>query len=250
MRYLDNIDAVLLDIEGTTTSISFVYDELFPYARAKVSTFIPAHWGTAELSTALDELRAQAVSDVEAGVEGAFNIPEEGASLDEIQQAFVKNVLWQMDSDVKTTGLKMLQGMIWVDGYKSGQLKGHLYSDVLPAMERLLSLGKTLNIYSSGSVAAQKLLFGHSVEGDLTPKIRGYFDTTTGPKKEAASYKAIASSLGLEPQRILFLTDNIDEGYAARDAGVSVVMSVRPGNKALPETDFPCITSFSQLFVD
>ena len=250
MAPINDVDAILMDIEGTTTSISFVYDELFPYARDKVAAYLAEHWGESDLVHPIAELRKQADEDLAAGHEGAVVIPGEGATDEAIQQALCQSVYWQMESDRKTTGLKALQGLIWVDGYRTGQLRGHLFDDVRPALDRFAALGKTLYIYSSGSVAAQKLLFGHSVEGDLTPMLAGYFDTTTGPKKEEASYVAIAEKLGLPTARILFLTDNLDEGIAARSAGMSVAMSVRPGNHPLPETDFYTITSFTELLSD
>lgn len=247
MSLAADANAILMDIEGTTTSISFVYDELFPYARTHVADFVEREWGKEPLMDAVESLRAQADADHAAGLEGAVLIPAATAESRDIQKAVVASVLWQMDSDRKTTGLKMLQGQIWVDGYRIGQLKGHLYSDVKPALEVWKSLGKSLYIYSSGSVAAQKLLFGNSVEGDLTPLLSGYFDTTTGPKKESASYGAIAQAIGFPSDEVLFLTDNIDEGRAADGAGFRVAMSVRPGNQELPSTHLAQITSFQDL---
>jgi enolase-phosphatase E1 len=243
-----DIDAVLMDIEGTTTSISFVYDELFPYARNKVASFLEDHWGGAELSVPIQALRAQAIADRADGMEGAVSIPDADATPEAIRQALCESVYWQMDNDRKTTGLKALQGQIWVDGYQSGALKGHLFADVLPAMKRFKAMGKELYIYSSGSVAAQKLLFGHSMEGDLTPMLSGYFDTTTGPKKEKGSYVAIGTRMGVPVERVLFLTDNLDEAVAADEAGCRVAVSVRPGNHPLDDNDFEQITSFATLF--
>jgi enolase-phosphatase E1 len=237
-----------LDIEGTTTSISFVYDELFPFVRAELGAFLTEHWGRADVQADVGELRKQAEADVAAGLEGACLLPEPDSGGQALREAASAIVAWQMDSDRKTTALKALQGKIWVNGYQSGALKGHLFSDVAPAMRQLVELGKSIYIYSSGSVAAQKLLFGHSIEGDLTPSISGYFDTTTGPKKVATSYRVIAEAIGSNADQILFLTDSLDEALAAREAGLRVRLSLRPGNHPLPEHDFRTITSFADLF--
>ena len=236
---------ILLDIEGTTTSISFVYERLFPYAKANVRGFLERHWGEAEVQTALDALRALATEDAAANIP-TVAIPDhadKAATCD----AAVRNVELQMSSDRKTTALKLLQGMIWRDGYANGELKGHVYPDVLDAFRFWTDRGDRLYIYSSGSVEAQKLLFGHAEVGDLMPFLSGYFDTKTGSKKEAASYTQIAANIGVEPGTCLFLTDNHDEAVAARDAGMKVAISIRPGNHPLPPHDFDTVHSFKTL---
>lgn len=215
---------VLLDIEGTTTPISFVYETLFPFARERVAAFLAAHADAPEVR---DDLRALAVlarRDVDNGVDGAeiFDATDVDAA--------VANIRWQMDHDRKTTALKSLQGKIWRAGYRDGTLKGEVFDDVPGVLETLTDAGRTVCIYSSGSVEAQKLLFGHSVAGDLTVWIDDYFDTTTGPKKESPSYRAIADELGVSPQEILFATDSLAEAKAASEAGVDAVMMARPGN--------------------
>ena len=145
--------AILLDIEGTTTSIRFVYDTLFPFARAQAAAFLDAEWGDSEVQKDVAALRAQALTDLAEGAADAPQIPlGEG---DEVRVAALANVLWQMDSDKKTTGLKSLQGKIWRHGYASGELKGHLYADVLPALNAWHEAGLPVFIYSSGSIAAQ-----------------------------------------------------------------------------------------------
>lgn len=222
-----NTRALLLDIEGTTTSIAFVYDVLFPYARSHARGFLEAHWGEPAVQQDVAEIRAQAERDLARGLEGVVLVPEsDEAAID----GLVENVLWQMDNDRKTTGLKSLQGKIWRDGYESGQLKAHVFEDVRPAFERWTEAGLPIFIYSSGSIAAQKLLFTHSEAGNLTEFIRDYFDTTTGPKKESESYRQIASQVGFTTHEMLFATDNIDEANAARAADVKVVLMSRPGN--------------------
>jgi len=135
-----------------------------------------------------------------------------------------------MDSDVKATGLKQLQGLIWQSGFEGGELKAHVYEDVPPALTAWNEAGKDVRIYSSGSVQAQKLFFGHSIAGDLLSQFRGHYDTTTGPKKEAESYRGIASEFRLPPGEILFLSDVVAELDAARTAGMQTAFVVRPGN--------------------
>ena len=237
--------AILLDIEGATTSIQFVYDTLFPFVRAGVAAFLEAEWSDASVQADVTALRMQALEDHARGVTAAPMLPEGVGP--EVREAAVANVLWQMDSDRKTTGLKSLQGKIWRHGYGSGELLGHIYEDVTPTLRAWRDAEQPIYIYSSGSIGAQKLLFGHSVEGDLTPLLSGYFDTTTGPKKEAASYRTISSAIGHPSETILFVTDNLDEARAAAEAGMQAVISSRPGNPPLPDHGFEVITSFADL---
>jgi enolase-phosphatase E1 len=215
----------LLDIEGTTTPISFVHDTLFPYARAALPGFLTRH--------AQDpDVRA----DLELVAEFARDTPESPSVSGDLPHAEVlANLLWQMDHDVKATGLKSLQGKIWKDGYARGELVASLFDDVHDVLRTLHGRGAPARIYSSGSVAAQRLLFGHTAHGDLTPLLAGYFDTTTGPKKVASSYEAIARACGVPTSDVFFATDHPDEARAARDAGARAVLLDRPGNAALPE---------------
>lgn len=191
------VRAVLTDIEGTTSSIAFVTDTLFPYARARLADYVAAH--AEEVAPLLDAVRAEAPGDPVATL-----------------------VRW-IDEDKKATPLKTLQGLIWAEGYADGTLKGHVYADAADALRRWHAAGIALHVYSSGSVAAQKLIFGHSNAGDLTPLFSGYFDTTTGPKREAGSYRRIAEAIGLPSAAILFLSDNAQEIAAARTAGMQVL---------------------------
>lgn len=237
--------AVLLDIEGTTTSISFVYDTLFPYARREFAGFLAAHWADPDVQADVQLVRSQAAADAAAGVEGAPVVPD-GTGAD-AREAVLAHLLWQMDSDRKTTGLKALQGRVWSDGYARGELKGHVYDEVPAALPRWTARGLGVYIYSSGSVAAQRLLFSQSVAGDLTVHLSGYFDTTTGPKKEASSYTEIVAALGLQPQTVVFVTDHIDEARAAHQAGLTAVLAVRPGNAPLPVHPFREVTTLDEL---
>ncbi|MBN8691527.1 MAG: acireductone synthase [Armatimonadetes bacterium] len=190
--------AYLLDIEGTTTPIDFVTRTLFPFARARLD----------QVELTESEARLLAVEREEDQRTGAMP-----------PQLVAPYLSWLMDQDRKSTGLKSVQGRIWESGYKDGELRGELYPDVLPAMKRWRMAGSKVAIFSSGSVHAQKLLFGHSVEGDLTGLIDGYFDTTTGGKREPESYVRIAESLKIKPSEICFLSDIIEEVDAAKLAG-------------------------------
>jgi enolase-phosphatase E1 len=195
--------AILTDIEGTTSSIAFVAETLFPYARERLPAFVAAH--PDEVAPILAEVMAIEPGDP------------------------VATLLRGIDEDRKATPLKTLQGMIWADGYREGAFTGHIYADAAAALRRWHEAGIRLYVFSSGSVAAQKLLFGHSDAGDLTALFSGYFDTVTGPKREAPSYRAIAASIGFEPGDILFLSDTREEIAAAREAGMQALLIDRAG---------------------
>jgi enolase-phosphatase E1 len=195
--------AILTDIEGTTSSIAFVAETLFPYARERLPAFVATH--------------AEAAAPILAEVAAT----EPGDPIATLTR-------W-IDEDRKATPLKTLQGMIWEDGYREGAFTGHIYDDAVAALRRWHDAGIALYVFSSGSVAAQKLLFGHSNAGDLTPLFSGYFDTTTGPKREAAAYTAIAGAIGVDPADILFLSDTPQEIAAARGAGMQALLIDRAG---------------------
>ena len=212
--------AVLLDIEGTTTSIAFVKDRLFPFAAEALDGFLAGH------------AQDPAVAAILAEVPGA----DKAATLRG----------W-MDADAKVTPLKALQGLIWRQGYADGRLKGHLWPDVAACLRAWAAAGVTLAIYSSGSVEAQRDLFGHSEAGDLVPLFAGFFDTRVGAKREAPSYAAIAAALALPPGDILFLSDVAEELDAAVAAGMQACQLVRAADGTVassrhPEADdFPAI---------
>ncbi len=190
------IRAVLTDIEGTTSSIAFVTETLFPYARSRMARYVAEYPGL--------------VAD----------IPGDDP---------VATLLGWMDVDAKGTALKTLQGLIWAEGYADGALHGHVYPDAAAGLRRWHRAGMALYVFSSGSVAAQKLIFGHSIEGDLTPVFSGYFDTTTGSKREPAAYTKIADAIGETPADILFLSDTPAEVFAARGAGMAALLIDRSG---------------------
>lgn len=217
--------AIVTDIEGTTSSLAFVHDVLFPYSRARLADYVAAHGE--EVTPILDAVRAEA---------GAPSLSAD---------ACVARLLEWHDADRKIAPLKTLQGMIWAEGYAAGKLKGHVYADAVEGLRRWHARGIALYVYSSGSVEAQKLLFGHSDHGDLTPLFSGYFDTGVGGKKEAASYRAIGEKLGVPPGEILFLSDVEAELAAAREAGFAVTLLARGGG--VPDAGFPVARSFEEI---
>lgn len=204
------IKAIVTDIEGTTTSISFVYDVLFPYAREHLADFVRHHAGDAQVAQHINAVR------VEAGAE----LDLEGV-IAQLQQ-------W-MAEDRKVTPLKALQGLVWEAGYRNGDFTGHVYADACKNLQAWHAQGITLAVYSSGSVKAQKLLFAHSDYGDLTPLFSAYFDTTTGAKAESRSYQQIAEVLKLPANEVLFLSDVDKELAAAKQAGMQTCWLVRAG---------------------
>jgi enolase-phosphatase E1 len=215
-----DVRAVLLDIEGTTTSVRFVYDVLFPYARENMADFLRAS-SLAEI----DLLRAEHL------VERPEDDPPPWSETtpDERTRSATRYALWLMDRDRKSTALKAVQGRIWERGYRDGRLRGHVYDDVPRALARWKRQGLAIHIFSSGSVLAQKLIFGRSTAGDLLPSIDGHFDTTTGPKREPSSYARIAAAMGQPPDRVLFVSDVEEELDAAAAAGLRTALVVREG---------------------
>lgn len=237
---------LLLDIEGTTTPISFVHDVLFPYAREHMADFIKAKWGDSAVQADLADVRKQHQCDIRDEIPALppLSAPSEE---DTYKEELINYLLWQMDNDRKTTGLKSLQGKIWKEGYAKGVLKGDVFDDVAEVFTALQRKYIPIYIYSSGSIQAQKLLFGQTVSGDLLPFLSGHFDTTTGSKKEPSSYTAIAASIGVSPGGILFATDILAEAEAADKAGMQVVLMDRPGNHPQPCHSYPVLETLQPL---
>lgn len=244
--------AIVTDIEGTTSSIAFVKEVLFPFAREHLPAFVTARAGEPEVARILDETRAI----VSMGPRAAPGVAKEGSAPVEavrpgegrLSTEEVIDVLLQwIDEDRKVTPLKTLQGLLWADGYATGTLKGHVYEDAVKGLRDWHAAGHAMYVFSSGSVAAQKLLFGHTTHGDLTPLFQGYFDTTTGPKLVAASYLAIAAAIGRPPGEVLFLSDHTGELDAAVAAGMRVICLDR-GEAVIPEgTPHRRVRSFAEI---
>lgn len=227
MPLLDEVRAILLDIEGTTTPIAFVHDVLFSYAREHVREFLDSNAAADDIAL----LRKEHAIDV-----------KEGRNPPPLMAEYVE---WLIALDRKSTGLKSLQGKIWREGYENGSLRSQVFPDVAPAFRRWSERGLRISIFSSGSVLAQQLLFAHTEVGDLTRFITGYFDTRVGKKGDAESYRGIAEAMALEAHEILFISDVVAELEAANEAGMKTLMSIRPGNAPQPES--PSIRSFDEI---
>ena len=208
-----SIKAILTDIEGTTSAVSFVFDVLFPYATRHLPDFIRQHAARADVAEQLDAVRRDS-AEPDADVERVIDI-----------------LLGWIAEDRKATPLKALQGMVWEQGYQAGQLKGHVYPDAVQALQDWHRQGLQLYVYSSGSIQAQKLIFGCSEAGDLSVLFNGYFDTTSGPKREAQSYQRITQAMGLRAGEILFLSDIVQELDAAQEAGMKTCGLAREGGE-------------------
>jgi enolase-phosphatase E1 len=223
------IRAILTDIEGTTSSISFVKDVLFPYARKRLPAFVETHADKPEVQHWLHEAAK-----------------EEGL-VSATQQEVIALLQRWIDEDRKATALKALQGMIWEEGYREGEFRAHVYAEVAPKLQEWKKQGVDLYVYSSGSVAAQKLLFAHSDAGDLTPLFSGYFDTETGPKRDAASYRRIIDAIGLPAADVLFLSDVNEELDAAGSAGLQTTLLARAPTLCPPGASHRCVADFDAI---
>lgn len=220
------IKTILTDIEGTTSAVSFVFDVLFPFAVKHLPDFVRGHAAEPAVAAQLEAVRAES-GEVQADVERVIAI-----------------LLEWIAADRKATPLKALQGMVWEQGYRAGQLKGHVYPDAVDALRAWKAAGLDLYVYSSGSIQAQKLIFGCSEAGDLTPLFSGYFDTTSGGKREAESYARIAAAIGRPAGEILFLSDVVQELDAAREAGMATCGLAREGGEL---AGHPSVASFALI---
>lgn len=223
------IKAIVTDIEGTTTSLSFVKDTLFPYARNHLAQFVKDHKKEPEVQALLTD----------ANKLTGKKLP--------IQQLIAQLIHW-LDEDQKITPLKALQGLIWAEGYNQGVFKGHIYQDVVEKFRMWKLQGLELYIYSSGSVFAQKLLFSNTEYGDLTPFISGYFDTQIGGKKESESYQKIAEQIGWPPSRLLFMSDIKAELDAAKAIGYKTICVSRD-HQATQNAEHRQVSSFEQILL-
>lgn len=221
---------ILMDVEGTTTSISFVHDTLFPYSTKRLKDYIESHLS----SPSVQEVLLKTQSTVRE---------EEDINLN--REALVEKLLEWIRIDRKHGALKKLQGLIWNEGYTKGDIKGHVYEDVPPVLNEWKTQGLELGIYSSGSVEAQKDLFGHSVYGDLAPLFSHHFDTEVGAKREAQSYKNILEILNVKPEDVLFLSDITEELDAAKSAGMQTMQIVR--GEAVNGSSHKQVKSFSEI---
>ena len=244
-----NIKALITDIEGTTSSISFVHEVLFPYASAKLGKFIQNNSGEPFISQIIHKV-------INFGSDGdGYELNACSAPMQELSEKQIKHALdilqhW-IKLDMKIKPLKDLQGLIWEAGYKNGDFKGHIYQDAYESLKKWHAEGIPLYIYSSGSVHAQKLLFGHTEYGDLNPLFSGNFDTKIGAKKESQSYEKIAGVIASDNEAIsqakdiLFLSDIEAELDAAKETGMQTIQLIRPGST--PSAKHTKLESFNQV---
>lgn len=218
------IKAILTDIEGTTSSINYVKDVMFEYSKNRLKDYLQKHWKEDHVKNIVKSLSQKLEKDIDL-------------------QTAVLVFKDFIEKDIKDTLLKELQGHIWEEGFKSGELKGHIYEDAYIKLKELKEKGYKIFVYSSGSIKAQKLFFGHSSYGDITYLFDGFFDTTVGSKKDPDSYLKIASTIGLDPKEILFLSDIEDEINAAKKAGMKTCLVSREN----PCEKEGCIKDFKEI---
>lgn len=231
--------AILLDIEGTTTPIDFVHQTLFPFAKEKIGEYLELNF---------ENLKRE-ISEIKVEYKKDFTNQIYGRKFDEKSAESITEYLkFLIEVDRKSTPLKSLQGKIWQAGYEVGELKSVMFDDVPRAFERWYNQGKTIAIYSSGSVLAQKLIFKYSNFGDLTPYISAYFDTNIGHKREIQSYENIAEKLQNRKREILFISDVLEELNAAHRAGLDAILSDREGNALITKKhSFQVVQSFDAV---
>lgn len=227
--HVTGVRAVLTDIEGTTSSIAFVKDVLFPYTRERLPRFIETHRGDPAVAHWLDATAR------ESGID------------DPASRRVIDTLLRWIDEDRKATPLKALQGMIWEAGYAAGDYRAHVYPEVPAKLREWKARGLKLYVYSSGSVAAQQLFFGHSEAGDLAPLFDGWFDTEIGGKRERGSYLRIAEAIGVAIPDIVFLSDVVAELDAARGAGMQTLQLCRPPARCPDPGTHPCVADFDAI---
>jgi enolase-phosphatase E1 len=226
------IKAILTDIEGTTSSISFVKETLFPYARKQLPAFVVTH---------TDDINVQ---------HWLHEAAKEARLVSATQEEMIELLQRWIDEDRKSTALKALQGMIWEEGYRNGEYRAHVYPDTVPSLRAWHDKGLALYIYSSGSVPAQKLFFGFCDAGDVTPLFSGYFDTEIGAKRSADSYRRIATEIGSPANEILFLSDIDEELDAARAAGMRTTLLARAPATCPANGAHPCVADFAAITID
>jgi len=235
------VSTILLDIEGTATPINFVYQTLFRYARSHASEFLMRHRSSPDVRLDLDALYRQHAEDTRQGLNPPM-LQNPGS------RSLVPYVDWLIERDRKSTPLKSLQGKIWAEGYVSGELRSQVFDDVPSAFKRWQQQRRAIAIFSSGSALAQRLLFAHTVAGDLTGSLSAYFDTTVGSKTDPASYRKIASTLQRSPSEVVFISDVVRELDAAGAAGLRTLLCERPGNHPQPANTHYRIRTFDEVF--
>lgn len=243
---------IILDIEGTTTTLRFIKDVLFPYIKTRLAKYLREKWHSEEVIATLARLIRQEERDIKDGLQPPkiWKLTETN-DLSKVIDSIVSNVIWQMDSKKHNTALKQLQILVWVYGYENNELKGHVYEDVAISFRKWRNMGIRLFVYSTGMAVAQQLLFSNSTQGNLLNLIENYFDLLVGSKTQSSSFKKIATYyMNVTPGQVLFLTDAPDEARAAKEAGCQVLLVQRPDNRKLSVSatqDFNVVTSLAQI---
>jgi len=224
---------------------------MFPYVRRALRDFLSSSWESPAVQSAVAQLAADnrdvSLTDPVADTDPVAALWPQGAEIGQQIESVERHVHDQMDRDAKTTGLKELQGLIWRSGFEHGELTAHVYPDVLPALQTWQDRNMDIRIYSSGSVLAQKLFFGHTIAGDLLSYFHAHYDTTIGGKKEVLSYQRIVAEFAVPAGEILFVSDIPSELDAAHTAGLQTAWSIRPENPPLPACKHASIRSFEEL---
>jgi len=248
---LNSTQAIVLDIEGTTTPVNFVYGVLFPYAQQHMATFLRRQGHTpavqADLQQLYQEYQHEPASPELPAWSPNDHAPTQSQTEPHEPLSALPFITYLMARDRKSTGLKALQGKVWDQGYADGSLKAQLFDDVAPALQAWQAQGKRIYIYSSGSIQAQQLLFKYTEKGNFTSLLSGYFDTTTGAKQDPTSYQKIAQAIGVPANQILFISDIVAELIAAQTAGLQTRLSLRPGNTPQAIGAFTTIASFDEV---
>jgi enolase-phosphatase E1 len=240
-----NVSAILLDVEGTTTPVAFVHRTLFSFARQHMKPFLEQHWEEEPIRVEIAELKNQHVRDRARGIP----LPDwNAASASAERSAALAYMSWLMDHDMKCTPLKLLQGRIWQEGYRSSELRAEVFPDVPAALRRWSRQNRSVLIFSSGSILAQRLLFENTTCGDLSRFLLRYFDTTTGSKVHFASYTKISAALSRSPGSILFISDTPGELDAASEAGMQTAWCVRNDGTDLPTSRHRAVRTLDQVF--
>jgi enolase-phosphatase E1 len=243
----NQVYTIVLDIEGTTTPVEFVYKTLFPYANCKFESFLREHFREPEVESLIQQLYSQHQADERQGLQPSAWI-EDDEHNESRMRSCVEYCQWLMARDSKSTSLKSFQGKIWEEGYALGELHGQVYADVPPAFSRWRLQKREICIYSSGSVLAQQLLFRSTSYGDLTPQISAFFDTRIDAKTETESYRKIGQALTHNPHDLLFISDAVKEVRAASDAGMQAIICDRDLQAPQPEEAKTVIHSFDEVF--
>lgn len=234
--------AILLDVEGTTSSVRYVADTLIPFARLGLTEYLETEWNSPEFA----EAREWVARDLGAETYADWRMAraDEEDALDAMESGLIR----LMDRDPKAVGLKIVQGLIWKRGFASGELRSHVYPDVRPALEAWNRAGIDVRVFSSGSVSAQRRFFAHTEAGDLSHHFRGHYDSRIGSKREAQSYRLVAKEFNKPPETILYVGDIVEELDAARDAGMPTALALRPGNAPVPDDHgHPAIATFEEI---